>query len=313
MSVIGVDVGGTKIAAGRMGPDLAVTGPVVIPTPVGGMAIIEAIAGLVADLSRESPDPVRAVGVGLPATIDSVTGLVAHSVHTGMDDFDAATPLRDLVGVPVFLDNDANLAALAEHRLGAARDVENVVLLTLGTGVGGGIIIGGRVFRGGRGHGAELGHISVDGNGPPCQGGCPNRGCIETMCSGTALTRMFREFGQAHPESALGALHADGALDSRAGLALAQQGDPDALAVLTNAGEWLGVAVTSLANTFDPDVILIGGGVSAAGELLLGPARAVYEHRALPPTRRAPLRVAQMGPDAGMVGAALMAHEGVTA
>jgi glucokinase len=210
MSVIGVDVGGTKIAAGRMGPDLAVTGPVVIPTPKGGMAIIGAIAGLVADLSRDSPDPVRAVGVGLPATIDSVTGLVAHSVHTGMDDFDAATPLRDLVGLPVFLDNDANLAALAEHRLGAARDVDDVVLLTLGTGVGGGIIIGGRVFRGGRGHGAELGHISVDGNGPPCQGGCPNRGCIETMCSGTALTRMFREFGQAHPESALGALHVDG-------------------------------------------------------------------------------------------------------
>ncbi len=311
MSVIGVDVGGTKIAAGRMAPDLTVHGAVVIPTPTGAMAIVDAIAGVVADLARESPDEVRGVGVGLPATIDAVTGLVAHSVQTGMTAFDAATPLRERMGVAVFLDNDATLAVLAEHRLGGARGTDDVVLLTLGTGVGGGVIIGGRVFRGGRGHGSELGHISVDGDGPPCQGGCPNRGCIEAMCSGTALTRQFRAFAGAEPGSALGRLHAAGRLDSRSGLALAREGDPDAIGILTVAGEWLGVAVTSLANTFDPDVILIGGGVSAAGELLLGPARAIYQARALPPTRRAPLRVAALGAEAGMVGAALMAHEGV--
>ena len=311
MSVIGVDVGGTKIAAGRLGPDLVATEPIVIPTPYGGMAIIEAIAALVAEIAAASPDPVRAVGVGLPATIDAVTGRVAHSVHTGMDDFDAAGALEAAVGLPVFLDNDANLAALAEHRLGAGRHHANVVLLTLGTGIGGGLIIDGEVFRGGRGHGAELGHISVDGNGPPCQGGCPNRGCIETMCSGTALGREFRAFAEANPATALGQLHAEGALDSRSGLALAREGDPDTLAIVTTAGEWLGVAVTSLANTFDPDVILIGGGLSDAGELLLGPARDIYLQRALPPTRRAPLEVAALGPDAGMVGAALMAHEGV--
>ena len=313
MSVIGVDVGGTKIAAGRLGPDLVPPDPTVIPTPDGGMAIIDAIAGLVADLSAGSPDPVHAVGVGLPATIDAVTGRVAHSVHTGMDDFDAAGALGAAVGLPVFLDNDANLAALAEHRLGAGRGHDNLVLLTLGTGIGGGIIIDGAVFRGGRGHGAELGHISVDGNGPPCQGGCPNRGCIETMCSGTALGREFRAFADANPDTALGKLHAEGALDSRSGLALAKDGDAEALAIVTTAGEWLGVAVTSLANTFDPDVILIGGGLSAAGELLLGPARDIYQQRALPPTRRAPLQLAALGPDAGMVGAALMAHEGIGA
>ena len=313
MSVIGVDVGGTKIAAGRLDPDLVATDPVVIPTPDGGMAIIEAIAGLVGDLSADSPDAVRAVGVGLPATIDAVTGRVAHSVHTGMDDFDAAGALGAAVGMPVFLDNDANLAALAEHRLGAARGHDNVVLLTLGTGIGGGLVIDGQLFRGGRGHGAELGHISVDGNGPPCQGGCPNRGCIETMCSGTALGREFRAFAAANPDTALGRVHAEGGLDSRSGLALAQAGDADALAVVTTAGEWLGVAVTSLANTFDPDIILIGGGLSAAGEMLLGPARDIYQQRALPPTRRAPLAVAALGPDAGMVGAGVMAHEGVGA
>ncbi|MBM3665036.1 MAG: ROK family protein [Actinobacteria bacterium] len=311
MSVIGVDVGGTKIAAVRLDPALGPTDPVVIPTPDGGMAIVKAIAGLVGDLAAGSPDVVRAVGVGLPATIDAVTGRVAHSVHTGMDDFDAAGALEAAVGLPVFLDNDANLAALAEHRLGAGRGRANVVLLTLGTGIGGGLIIEGRVFRGGRGQGAELGHISVDGNGPPCQGGCPNRGCIETMCSGTALAREFCAFAADNTDTALGQLHAAGHLDSRSGLALAQQGNPEALAIVTMAGEWLGVAVTSLANTFDPDIILIGGGLSAAGELLLGPARAVYQQRALPPTRRAPLQVAALGPDAGMVGAGVMAHEGV--
>lgn len=313
MSVIGVDVGGTKIAAGRLSPDLVATEPTVIPTPHGGIAIIEAIAQLVADLSATSPDPVRAVGVGLPATIDSVTGRVVHSVHTGMDDFDAAGELERATGLPVFLDNDANLAALAEHRLGAGQGHDNMVLLTLGTGVGGGIIIDGQVFRGGRGHGAELGHISVDGNGPPCQGGCPNRGCIETMASGTALTREFRAFAERNPATALGQLHSAGHLDSRSGLALARDGDPDALAIVTTAGEWLGVAVTSIANTFDPDIILIGGGLSAAGELLLGPAREIYQQRALPPTRRAPLQVAALGPDAGMVGAGVLAHEGVGA
>ncbi len=313
MSVIGVDVGGTKIAAGRLTRGMIVAGPVVIPTPAGGPAIIEAIAGLVADLSAGSPDGIRGLGVGLPATIDAVTGRVVHSVHTGMDDFDAAARLVERVGMPVFLDNDANLAALAEHRLGAGRGHDHVVMLTLGTGIGGGVIIEGRVFRGGRGHGAELGHISVDGNGPPCQGGCPGRGCIEALCSGSALTRAFCAFADANRASALGRLHQSGMLDSESGLALAQEGDADARAVLATAGEWLGVAVASLANTFDPDVILIGGGVSAAGELLLGPARTVYHARALPPTRRAPLLVAGLGPDAGMVGAALMAREGVGA
>ncbi len=309
MAVIGVDVGGTKIAVGRLGANLTTQRSVVIPTPDGGMGIIEAIAGLVSEISTDSPDAVTGIGVGLPATIDSITGLVAHSVHTGMDAFNASAPLEELTGLPVYLDNDANCAMLAEHRLGAAKGMRAALLLTVGTGIGGGIVIDDRIFRGGREHGAELGHISVKADGPPCQGDCPGHGCLETMCSGTALTRDFRTFAQAHPDTPLGRLHVAGGLDSRTGLDLAQQGDADGIEIVATAGRWLGAGIASLCNVFDPDIVIIGGGVSDAGELLLGPARGEYQARALPPTRRALLVLAQFGPDAGMVGAGILAAD----
>lgn len=312
MGVIGVDVGGTKIAAGRMGAGHAVEESLEIPTPDGGMAVVQAVAGLVQQLAAGAGEAITGVGVGIPATIDAVTGIVGASNHTGMDGLNAREVLEQAVGYPVVVDNDGNMAALAEHRLGAARDRSDAVLLTVGTGIGGGLIVGGQVFRGGRGQGAELGHVVVKGDGPPCQGNCPNHGCIETMCSGTSLARDLRAVARATPGSALAALEHDGRLDSRSGLDLARAGDPDAVQVFATAGRWLGVAVASLTNIFDPDVVVIGGGVSAAGELLLGPARDEYQRRALPPTRRAPLVVAELGKDAGMVGAGVLAAEALS-
>lgn len=312
MGVIGVDVGGTKIAAGRLGAGHSVEESLEIPTPEGGMAVVQAVAGLVQQLSAGADGAITGVGVGIPATIDAVTGIVGASNHTGMDGLNAREVLEQAVGYPVVVDNDGNLAALAEHRLGAARDRSDAVLLTVGTGIGGGLIVGGQVFRGGRGQGAELGHVVVKGDGPPCQGNCPNHGCVETMCSGTSLGRDLRAFARDNPGTALAALHDEGRLDSRSGLELAQAGDPDAIEVFATAGRWLGVAVASLTNIFDPDVVVIGGGVSAAGELLIGPARHEYQRRALPPTRRAPLVVAELGKDAGMVGAGVLAAEALS-
>lgn len=313
VSVIGVDVGGTKIAAGRMGPGHAVEESLVIPTPPGGVGVVDAVAGVVERLSAGASSPVAAVGVGIPATIDALTGIVGASNHTGMDGMHARALLEERIPHPVHVDNDGNLAALAEHRLGAGRGHSDVVLLTVGTGIGGGLIVADHLFRGGRGQGAELGHVVVKGDGPPCQGDCPNHGCVETMCSGTSLGRDLRAFARANPGTALGALEAEDALDSRSGLELAQSGDPDAIAIFAEAGRWLGVAVASLTNVFDPDVVIIGGGVSAAGELLIGPARDEYQRRALPPTRRAPLVRAALGADAGMVGAGILAAEGAAA
>lgn len=310
MSVIGVDVGGTKIAAGRLDAGFGVEDSLVIPTPTDADAVIGAIAGVVRDLATGASDSVAGVGVGIPATIDARTGVVGASNHTGLDGLHARDVLAQHIPFPVRVDNDGNLAALAEHRLGAARGQANIVLLTLGTGIGGGIIIDGRLFRGGHGQGAELGHMVVKGDGPPCQGNCPNRGCIETMCSGTSLGRDLRAFAGANPGTALAALHEDGRLDSRSGLACAQDGDPGAITVFAAAGRWLGVAVASFANIFDPDVVVIGGGLSAAGELLLGPARAEYQSRALPPTRGAQLVLAHLREHAGMVGAGILAADG---
>lgn len=310
MSVIGVDVGGTKIAAGRLGPGFAIQDSVVIPTPEGADAVIGAIADVVEGLATPGSDPVTGVGVGIPATIDPGTGIVGASNHTGLDGLHVGDLLAQHIAFPVQIDNDGNLAALAEHRLGVARGHASAVVLTLGTGIGSGIIIDGMILRGGRGQGAELGHMVVKGDGPPCQGNCPNHGCIETMCSGTSLGRDLRAFAEAHPGTPLAAVHAEGRLDSRSGLALAQDGDPDALKVITAAGRWLGVAVASLANIFDPDVVVIGGGLSAAGDLLLGPAREEYLARALLPTRRAPVLLAHLRDDAGMVGAGILAAEG---
>lgn len=310
VSVIGVDVGGTKIAAGRVGADLSVEDSLTIPTPDGGTTVVQAIADVVHSLAAGSSDPITGVGVGLPATIDSRTGIVGASNHTGMDGMDARDLLQERIPYPVHVDNDANVAVLAEHRLGAGRGHADVVLLTVGTGIGGGLVVGGTVFRGGRGQGAELGHVVVKGDGPPCQGNCPNHGCIETMCSGTSLARDLRAFADAHPGTPLATLHAEGRLDSRTGLDLARQGDDGAIEVFATAGRWLGVAVASLTNIFDPDIVIVGGGVSDAGELLLGPARDEYQRRALPPTRRAPLVRAELGPGAGVVGAGILAIDG---
>lgn len=309
MSVIGVDVGGTKIAACRMDSRYAIEESFGVPTPPGGMAVVAAVAGAVAALEAGAADRVTAVGAGMPATIDSATGIVGASNHTGLDGLNAQRLLQDAIDVPVLVDNDGNVAALAEHRLGAARGYSDAVLLTIGTGIGGGLIIGGEVFRGGGGQGAELGHVVVKGDGPPCQGDCPNHGCVETMCSGTSLARDLAAVARSTPGSALAEALAADRLDSHAGLELATGGDRDAIGVFREAGRWLGVAVASLANVFDPDVVVIGGGVSAAGELLLAPARDEYRRRALPPTRRAPLVVAGLGNDAGMVGAGILAAE----
>jgi glucokinase len=223
-------------------------------------------------------------------------------------------PIRDLIseriGIPTFVDNDANCAALAEHRFGAARGSTNAVMLTIGTGIGGGLVLGGEVYRGSTGAGAELGHVVIDQDGPRCQGNCPNRGCVEALASGTALAREGRAAAESAPGSALGrALASSGTIEGRDVTDAALAGDEIAREVVALIGTRLGVALSSLANIFEPDVIVIGGGVAAAGDLLLDPARAELRSRALPPQHATPVVLAELGPEAGMIGAATMALE----
>jgi glucokinase len=253
---------------------------------------------------------VEAVGLGIPSTIDQERGVAINSVNLPIVDVRVRELMADRIGLPVLIDNDANLAALAEHRFGAAKGATNALMLTIGTGIGGGVIINGELYHGSTGAAGELGHVVIDENGPPCQGNCPNRGCVEVMASGTALGREGRIAAEEHPDSALGkALSSGEEIDGRLVTGAALAGDRAAVDALAVIGTHLGVALSSLANTFAPDVIVIGGGVMAAGELLLGPARDEMGRRALPPMNQTRVVAAGLGADAGMIGAAQMALE----
>jgi len=311
---IGVDLGGTKMAVGAVDSERRIHYRSTEPTyDRSADEILDALERELRAALDEAPDAVG-IGLGVPATIDRARGVSISAVNLPLID----VPIRDLIserlGLPTSLDNDGNVAALAEHRFGAARGARNAVLLTIGTGIGGGLIIEGEVYRGSTGAGAELGHVVIDMNGPRCQGNCPNRGCVEALASGTALGREGREAARREPDSALGKLDAAGEpIDGRAVTEAALDGDSTATEVMATIGRRLGVALSSLANIFEPDVIVIGGGVSAAGELLLGPARDELRWRALPPQNETRVVLAELGPDAGMYGAAAMALEEVGA
>ena len=292
--VVGVDVGGTKIAGALVARDSSLRAPVTLPTPLAGPELVTAVGDLVERLRAEGGHEILAVGVGLPSLIDSRTGRVCMSANVDLADIDVRADLQERLGIPVWLDNDANVAALAEHRVGAGREHGDIVMLTVGTGVGGGVIIGDKIFRGGSGTGAELGHMVVQADGPRCQRNCPNRGCLETMCSGTAIAR-------------------DAGMPAKEVVRLAGDGDAAALAVLDRAGRFLGVGLSNLANIFNPDAFVIGGGVGAAGDLLLGPAIDEYRSRALPPNASAQVVVAALGARAGLIGAGLLAWDLVDA
>jgi len=259
--------------------------------------------------ARSARAGVETIGMGIPATIDHEKGVALAAVNLPIEDL----PIRDIVvertGLPTFVDNDANVAALAEQLFGAARGAENAVMLTIGTGIGGGLILGGEIYRGSTGAGAELGHMAIQMDGPGCQGNCPNRGCVEAFASGTALGREGRAAAESKPDSALGKLLAEGEpVDGKAVTVAAQNGDETSIEVFDLVGSRLGVALASFANIFEPEVIVVGGGVMAAGDLLLDPARRELEARALRPMNRTPVVAAELGEDAGMIGAAAMAR-----
>lgn len=255
--------------------------------------------------AHEAHPAASAVGIGVPAQLDYASGAAVASNNLDIDGLPVRDLLVDKVGIPVAIDNDGNLAMLAEALYGAARGAEHALLLTLGTGIGGGIWMNGEVYRGATGAGAELGHLVIDIDGEPCPGSCPNRGCIESMASGTALGRLGREAAERHPDSELGRILAEkGTVGSRDLEAAARAGDSAAIEAVEISGHFLGQALVSLANIFQPEVIVLGGGAIAFGEMLIAPARAEVEKYALNPMNKARVVAAELGPDAGMIGAA---------
>jgi glucokinase len=311
---IGVDIGGTKVAAGVVDENGSVQALVRRPTPSEDVAETEAvIAAVVAELAAGYD--VVAVGIGAAGWIGNDRATVLFSPHLAWRNEPLRDALADRIGLPVTVENDANAAAWAEYRYGSARGERVVVCVTLGTGIGGGLVVSGILYRGAHGVACEWGHMCVVPEGRRCA--CGNRGCWEMYASGSALARDARELAEVSPVAAHRLLQlVDGDPTALTGLDVtiaAREGDPAAVEIFTAMGRWLGRGIADLAAIIDPSVVVVGGGVSEAGDLLLGPARetfaATLTGRGFRPA--APIRLAALGQEAGLVGAADLARRRV--
>jgi glucokinase len=313
MHFLGIDVGGTKVEAAVV-EGAAVIDPQQVATDLDSTEAL--LAGL-EDLAQRTiaahGEP-AAIGVGVPSQIEFATGTVISSVNIPFEGVDLRDELERRFGVPVYVDNDGNCAGLAEAELVDDGPARHLVMLTLGTGVGGGVVIDGSIFRGATGLGAELGHMVVNAYGPECPGKCPNRGCLEAYCSGVALARAATAFASGQPGSKLaGCMDEEGNCSGVDVVRLAREGDEDSRQLLHELGTWLGVGIASFVNIFEPEHIVIGGGLGAAADLFLDTAVAEAARRALPAGfERVSISLAKGGPEAGVLGAGLLAMKEYT-
>jgi glucokinase len=309
IETVGVDVGGTKVSAAAF-RDGSLSEPVVRPTEKAG-------AGALLDEIVEAVQAVRttgtaAVGVGVPSVVDFAAGRARSSVNVPLQDVPLRDELAERLGLTVFVDNDATVAALAEAWEGGAIAVESLVMFTVGTGVGGGLVIGGRIHRGKTGAAGEVGHTLIGASfadGAPEPATFPQPGSLESLSAGTTLDELAREQAERMPDSALGRVLADaGVVTGRDAVVAARAGDPQAIELVQLLGRRLGIGIANAINLLDPEVVAIGGGVSTAGELLLDPARETARGFVLPGVGTATeIRLARRGPEAGVLGAALLA------
>jgi len=307
LEAVGLDIGGTKIAGFRIDEGGSILDRDVASTPTGGSG--EVFAAMEQVARGMLSDDVRAVGVGIAGMIERPDGVMRYGPNLPFRDRPLQSWLQDSLGLPCLVDNDANVAGWGEFEVGAARGHGDMLLVTVGTGIGGAIVSGGRLFRGAHGFAGEIGHIIVEPGGPMC--GCGNQGCWEAVASGRAIGRLGREAAELHPGSLLVQL-ADGDPEHVTGAvvtAAAKAGDPSAVAVLAQVGRRLGEGIAGLVNILDPEVVVVGGGAIDAGDLLLDPIRVVCAPSVEAPDHRPkiPILAAELGNDAGGIGAALLA------
>lgn len=310
--VIGVDLGGTKLLAGVVDSTLAVHHRAQRSSRGREASdVLATVESAVLEAREAAGGEVRGVGFGIPSVVDPATGVALSTVHLPLQD----VPFRDLMserlGLPVWVDNDANASLLAEARFGAARGAQHAVMLTLGTGIGGAVLVDGRIVHGARGGAGELGHMTVDIDGPICP--CGNVGCLEVLASGTAVGREGERVARSAPGSALARAHVAGRpITGMLVTELAHDGDAAARDVLALIGMRLGVGIVGLVNALNPSVVVIGGGVIAGGDLILEPARQVVRERALRPSGTdVRIEAARFGAESGMLGAAVLALDGL--
>ncbi|GAA3745829.1 glucokinase [Spinactinospora alkalitolerans] len=311
---IGIDIGGTKVAAGVVTPAGRVLARLRTETPDRSKSpkvVEDTIAGVVEELRRDHP--VNAVGVGAAGFVDEQRATVLFAPHLAWRNEPLRDALRDRLGLPVVVENDANASAWAEVCVGAGRDAADVVVVNLGTGIGGAVVVDGMLHRGRHGLVGEFGHMTIVPGGHRCE--CGNRGCWEQYASGNAVTRDARELAAADSPVARRLIQAvDGDPAQITGplvSGLAREGDRASIELLEDAGTWLGIGLANLAAAFDPELFIIGGGVSEAGDLLLGPARTAFRRNLTGRGYRPEARVvpAALGNEAGLIGAADLARD----
>ena len=308
---IGIDLGGTNIAAGLVTDDGKILMKDSVPTKRERhySEIVKDMADLAKKLIKMSGcdlAEIRAVGIGCPGTVDNTRGLVVFSNNIVMDHVPLAAEFRKHLDLPINLENDANAAAYGEY-IATAKDEKSFVFMTLGTGVGGGIILDGKIWRGFNGAGAEIGHMAIEPDGALCT--CGRRGCLEAYASVTALIRQTKEALDAHPDSSMHAwVQARGKISGRTAFECAKTGDPAAIKVRDTYLRYVAEGITNVINILQPEVFAIGGGISKEGDTLLLPVRALVEqndfNKHMPKTE---LRIATLYNDAGIVGAAMAA------
>ncbi|MDX6672431.1 MAG: glucokinase [Solirubrobacteraceae bacterium] len=312
MSFLGLDVGGTKVSAAVL-EDGVLSEPVLHPTRTDSA---EALVDQLAEIAQalRTPDT-EAVGLGIPSAIDFATGTAKSGVNVPLQGVPLRQLLGERLGLPVFVDNDANVAALAEAHEGGRLVARNLVMFTVGTGVGGGLVLDGRLFRGATGAGAEMGHILIGldlaKGAPPPADHFPQPGSLEALASGSALDELAQAAAAANPDGALGRIAAGGEeVTGVEVVRLAKEGDAESVDLLRVLGERLGIGIASAINLFDPEEVVVGGGVATAGELLLEPARRAAEGYVLTGVGElAQIRLARHGVRAGVYGATLLAAQ----
>ena len=307
MNAVGVDVGGTKIAAAVVTPGGKILNEVRYPTPTSGPRLVKSIVRAILEVGNDHE--VGGVCLAVAGLILARKNTVVFSPNLrAVEGIPLKEEIEPKIGLPLTVENDANAAAWGEFCFGTGGEVENLVFVALGTGIGGGVISHGALLRGAQGAAGELGHVTVHATGPRCA--CGNRGCLEAVASGTAIARRARDRASEDPYSALGRLAVRRKVLGEDVTRLAREGDGAALSVLEETGRWLGIGLAGYVNVFNPEVVAVGGGVMEAGELILGSAREEVSLRARSPSRGlARVRVATLGAESGVLGAAALARD----
>lgn len=312
--LIGVDVGGTTTKIGIITDkgNILEKWEIATRTENNGAAIVDDIWTSIAnkmETLKWNTDRLLGIGIGAPGFADVASGVIFEAVNIGWQKYNLKDHLMNVSGLTVFVENDANIAALGENWMGAGNQAENLIAITLGTGVGGGIIVNGNILNGENGTAGEIGHITVELDGSPCN--CGKSGCLETVASATGIVRQAMAIVRGNPAGSLADFYErTGTITAKDVFVLAQEGNPDCKQIIRYTGKVLGLAIANIATVINPAKILIGGGVSKAGDQLLSIIKETFHTYALPRVSEVmDMKIAQLGNDAGIIGAAFLVKQ----